>query len=60
MWYRAGHLPSIPSAKEVHENGIEIGLMNALLLQKIEELTLYVIEIKKENNQLKKALDLEK
>ena len=45
-----GHLPNIPSAQEVAENGIELGEMNKLLLEKIEELTLYVIELKKENS----------
>lgn len=39
-----GHLPDIPSAKEVLKNGIKLGEMNANLLQKIEELTLYLIE----------------
>ena len=42
------HLPGIPSEKEVMENGINVGEMNALLLQKIEELTLYMIELEKE------------
>lgn len=49
-----GHLPEIPSAKEVEENGINLGEMDAKLLQKIEELTLYVIELKKEIEDLKK------
>jgi hypothetical protein len=44
-----GHLPGIPSAAEVEKNGIELGDMNKKLLQKIEELTLYLIEMKKEN-----------
>jgi hypothetical protein len=39
-----GHLPGIPSAAEVEKNGIELGEMNKKLLQKIEELTLYLIE----------------
>jgi len=39
-----GHLPNIPTAKEVKENGIKLGEMNAKLLEKIEELTLYLIE----------------
>ncbi|MEW7289114.1 hypothetical protein [Aquimarina sp. 2304DJ70-9] len=39
-----GHLPNIPSAKEMETNGIELGLMNMKLLEKIEELTLYTIE----------------
>lgn len=48
------HLPNVPSAKEVEENGIDLGKMDAVLLQKIEELTLYVIELKKEIEVLKK------
>ncbi|RMG25795.1 MAG: hypothetical protein D6732_22025 [Methanobacteriota archaeon] len=51
-----GHLPGIPSAKEVAANGVSLGEMQARLLQKIEELTLYVIELKKENEVLKKRL----
>ena len=39
-----GHLPNIPTAKEVKQNGIKLGEMNAKLLEKIEELTLYLIE----------------
>ncbi|SHF23709.1 hypothetical protein [Dysgonomonas macrotermitis] len=45
------HLPDIPSEKEVKENGISLGEMQAKLLQKIEELTLYVIDLKKENQE---------
>lgn len=41
------HLPGIPSAKEVEERGISLGDMNAKLLQKIEEMTLYMIEQEK-------------
>lgn len=48
-----GHLKDIPSAKEVKEKGIELGEMNKLLLQKVEELTLYMIEMNKEIQQLK-------
>ncbi len=43
------HLPNIPSAKEMEANGVELGVMNMKLLEKIEELVLYVIELKKEN-----------
>ena len=43
------HLPEVPSAKEMEKNGVQLGEMNMLLLKKIEELTLYVIELKKEN-----------
>ena len=38
-----GHLPNIPSAQEVDENGISLGEMNRLLLEKVEELTLYIL-----------------
>ncbi len=48
-----GHLPDIPSAEEVKNNGVSVGEMQARLLQKIEELTLYVIEQGKELKQLK-------
>ena len=42
------HLPLIPSSAEVKENkGITLGEMSTLQLQKIEELTLYVIELNK-------------
>ena len=47
-----GHLPSIPSAAQVAEEGVSLGEMNKLLLQKVEELTLYMIELKKQNDQL--------
>ncbi|UOY08626.1 hypothetical protein L0P88_08740 [Muricauda sp. SCSIO 64092] len=43
-----GHLPNIPSAQEVEENGIQLGEMNKLLLEKIAELTLYTIQQQKE------------
>ena len=59
-----GHLPNIPSAKEVKENGINLGEMDAKLLEKIEELTLYVIQLNKdvkqlgdENKELKKTIE---
>lgn len=44
------HLPNIPSATDVKLNGIELGSMNKLLLEKIEELTLYIIELEKRIN----------
>ena len=47
------HLPNIPSVTDVETNGIDLGEMNAKLLQKIEELTLYVIELQKQVNELK-------
>ncbi|HRH34033.1 MAG TPA: hypothetical protein PKY12_03200, partial [Catalimonadaceae bacterium] len=48
------HLPEVPSAKEVAENGIKLAEMNALLLKKIEELTLHLIDLKNEVEQLKR------
>ncbi|HXA01603.1 MAG TPA: hypothetical protein VNW99_06425 [Cytophagaceae bacterium] len=48
------HLPEIPSAKEVYANGIDVAEMDAKLLMKIEELTLYMIEMQKEIKALKK------
>jgi hypothetical protein len=44
------HLPEIPSAVEVARDGIDLGEMNKKLLQKIEELTLYLIEMQKKHN----------
>ncbi|WP_299187059.1 hypothetical protein [uncultured Aquimarina sp.] len=55
-----GHLINIPSAAEVAENGIQLGEMNAKLLEKIEELTLYTIaQEKKLKEQKEKNLELE-
>lgn len=57
------HLPEIPRAKEVKRDGIDLGEMDSKLLQKIEELTLYLIQQNKQNQaqqaeieQLKKEL----
>ncbi len=47
------HLPDVPSAADVARDGIDLARMDATLLQKIEELTLYMIDLKKENEQLK-------
>ena len=51
-----GHLLGIPSAAEVKTNGIDLGEMNAKLLQKIEELTLHLIEMKKQLNEHNKTI----
>lgn len=48
-----GHLPNIPSACEVAENGISVGEMQTSMMEKIEELTLYLIQQKKEIEALK-------
>jgi len=42
------HLPEIPSAKEFEQNGINVSEMNMALLKKLEEMTLYMIEMKKD------------
>ena len=66
-----GHLPGLPSAKEVEVNGYQLGDMQKKVVEKVEELTLYAIEqgkmlqdlkaeieaLKAENNSLKKALN---
>ena len=50
------HLPGIPNAAEVAKNGIDLGDMNVKLLQKVEELTLYVALQQKEIEALKKEI----
>jgi hypothetical protein len=47
------HLPNVPSAQEVSEKGINLGNMDAVLLQKIEELTLYNIQMHKQMEAMK-------
>jgi trimeric autotransporter adhesin len=51
------HLPNVPSAAEMVQNGNDLHKTDVKLLEKIEELTLYMIEMKKENEQLKKDVD---
>jgi hypothetical protein len=54
------HLPDVPSGKEISK-GLNLGDMNATLLQKVEELTLYMINLQKENDALKARItNLEK
>ncbi len=48
-------LPDLPTEAEAIEKGVNIGDMQTILLKKIEETTLYLIELKKENDELKKA-----
>jgi hypothetical protein len=54
---QTSHLPGVPSETEVLENGIELAKMQAILLQKIEELTLYTIQQSKENQAQKKLIE---
>jgi hypothetical protein len=51
------HLPNVPSAQEVEKDGLDLAEMDAKLLRKIEELTLYVIDLKKENDELRVAVE---
>jgi len=51
------HLPGVPSAEEVKKNGIDVATMDAKLLEKIEELTLHMIELEKKYNALKESLE---
>ncbi|UII22644.1 hypothetical protein [Fulvivirga ligni] len=48
------HLPDIPAAKEMEAEGIKVGEMNMLLLKKVEELTLHIIELEKRIKELEK------
>ena len=50
------HLPEVPSAKEMEANGIDLGEMNLLLLKKVEELTLHLIEQNGEIQAMKELL----
>ena len=53
------HLPEIPSAKEIESNGLMLAEMNLSLLKKIEELTLYAIEQQKENEKMKRYIEMQ-
>jgi hypothetical protein len=48
------HLPNMPTAKEVENNGVDLGELNRKLTEKVEELTLYLIELQKQVDALKK------
>lgn len=51
------HLPNIPAAVVVEKEGISLGDMNKRLIEKVEELTLYIIELNKKNQQLEQRLN---
>jgi len=48
--------PKVPSAKEMEKNGVQLGEDEYVLLKKIEELTLYIIEQKNEISELRKEI----
>ena len=54
---RNKHLPEVPSAAEFKENGYSVGEMDDLLLRKVEELTLYMIEMQKQMNEKDAAIE---
>lgn len=47
------HLPGVPASKEVEQNGVSLGEMNTILLKKIEEMTLYLIDLQKTCEKIK-------
>ena len=51
------HLPGIPSEKEINEKGLSINSMQKLQMEKIEDIYLYLFDLKKENEKLRKEID---
>jgi len=51
------HLPGIAPASEVEKEGLKVGEMNKAMMEKIEELTLYVIQLSKENKKLQQEIE---
>lgn len=47
------HLPGIPTEEQVKQDGIDLGQMNQILLEKVEELTLYLILLQNQIDELK-------
>jgi hypothetical protein len=52
-----GHLPGVPSQQEVQNNGTDLAQNDVMLLAKIEELTLYMIQLQQQNEQMKKEIE---
>ncbi|MBO4805806.1 MAG: hypothetical protein J5554_07170 [Paludibacteraceae bacterium] len=52
------HLPGVPSAAEMAKNGMSVSEMSNLLLEKVEELTLHMIQLEKENKALKAKFEM--
>ena len=51
------HLPEVPSAKEMEAEGLNLKEMNLLLLKKVEELTLHVIHLNKNNSEMRSEIE---
>ena len=49
------HLPDVPIQDEISKDGMDVYEMNAVLLKKVEELTLYVIELEKRIDEMEKV-----
>ncbi len=52
------HLPNMHSASDIVNTGLDIAKIDAKLLEKIEELTLYMIQLKKDNEKLKERISI--
>ncbi len=52
-----GHLPNIPNAETIQESGLDVGEMQRLIIEKIEELSLYIIQQQKEIEKLKRQIN---
>lgn len=52
------HLPDMPTAAEVEKDGVDVAEMNKKLLQKVEELTLYLLKMDQQNQELKKEIEV--
>ena len=50
------HLPNVPAAAEIEKSGIGLGAMQTKMMEKIEELTLYILQLKKENQQMQSTI----
>jgi len=51
------HLPNIPSAAEIEKNGVQLGDMSKRLVEKVEELTLYILQQQEQIDALKKKVE---
>lgn len=51
------HLPGVPDAQTIESNGLAVGEMQKILMEKIEELTLYVIDLQKQNSELQEQIN---
>jgi hypothetical protein len=52
-----GHLPNVPPASEIEGSGIDVGAMQKLMMEKIEELSFYILQQQEEIDALKAKLD---